>query len=334
MPYQFIIFDLETSDTGSKAEICQLSAITQTGSMYSSYIMPKSNISPGASRVNNLTVENINGTRSLCKNSVPVAAMSLENALSSFIKFIQQACSINSCGTQSIPVLIGHNAAVFDVPVLLRNSGKLYDEQLDQINVNFGDSLPLIKSLIQSQHAPLKLTNGDYCRANISSVYQCLFKDEFNAHDALEDVKALRKILFSPELAIDIRTIVNGSQIQTVRDARMDLDYIDKRLELFQTVVGGLYCPQASESPITRGMTLKIAGSGLSYKDLCCLYQTFGDAGVVGILSRVHYCQQQPKCMRSGDKKPRVTNHKRILKNILLHFESKYGYKTHDQEQQ
>lgn len=334
MPYQFIIFDLETSDTGSKAEICQLSAITQTGSMYSSYIMPKSNISPGASRVNNLTVENINGTRSLCKNSVPVAAMSLENALSSFIKFIQQACSINSCGTQSIPVLIGHNAAVFDVPVLLRNSGKLYDEQLDQINVNFGDSLPLIKSLIQSQHAPLKLTNGDYCRANISSVYQCLFKDEFNAHDALEDVKALRKILFSPELAIDIRTIVNGSQIQTVRDARMDLDYIDKRLELFQTFVGGLYCPQASESPITRSMTLKIAGSGLSYKDLCCLYQTFGDAGVVGILSRVHYCQQQPKCMRSGDKKPRVTNHKRILKNILLHFESKYGYKTHDQEQQ
>ena len=154
--------------------------------------MPKSNISPGASRVNNLTIENINGTRSLCKNSVPVAAMSLENALSSFIKFIQQACSINSCSTQSIPVLIDHNAAVFDVPVLLRNSGKLYNEQLDQINVNFGDSLPLIKSLIQSQHVPLKLTNGDYCRANISSVYQCLFKDEF------EDIKALRKILFSP----------------------------------------------------------------------------------------------------------------------------------------
>ncbi len=186
---------------------------------------------------------------------------------------------------QSIPVLISHNAAVFDVPVLLRNAGKLYNEQLDQINVNFGDSLPLIKSLIQSQHAPLKLSNGDYCRANISSVYQCLFKDEFNAHDALEDVKALRKILFSRALAIDIRTIVNGSQIQTVCDARVDLDYIDKRLELFQTFVGSLYCPQVSGSPITCSMTLKIAGSGLSYKDLCCLYQTFGDAGIVGILS-------------------------------------------------
>ncbi|CAB4024724.1 Hypothetical predicted protein [Paramuricea clavata] len=70
--------------------------------------MPKSNISPGASRVNNLTVENINGTRSLCKNSVPVAAISPENALSSFIK--------SSTFTKF---------------------GKLYDEQLDQINVNF-----------------------------------------------------------------------------------------------------------------------------------------------------------------------------------------------------
>jgi DNA polymerase III epsilon subunit-like protein len=77
MPYQSIIFDLETSDTGSKAEICQLSAITQTGCMYSSYIKPRSNISPGAFRVNNLTVENINGTRSLCKNSVPVAAINV-----------------------------------------------------------------------------------------------------------------------------------------------------------------------------------------------------------------------------------------------------------------
>jgi hypothetical protein len=72
--------------------------------------------------------------------------MSLENALSIFIEFIQQTCSINSCGTQSISVLIGHNAAVFDVPVLLGNSWKSYDEQLDQINVNSNDSLPLIKS--------------------------------------------------------------------------------------------------------------------------------------------------------------------------------------------
>ena len=253
--------------------------------------MPKSNISPRASRVNNLTIENIKGTRSLCKNSLPVVAMSLEIALSSFSKFIQKHCCINSSSTKSIPVLIGHNAAVFDVPILLRNAGKSYDEQLDQMNVHFGDSLPLIKSLLQRQHAPLKLSNGEYCRANMSSIYQCLFKHDFDAHDALEDVKALRKILFSPELAIDIKTILNGSQIKTVRDTRVDLDFLERRFDIFQTFVGSLYCPETGESPITQGMALKIAGSGLSYEDLCSLYQIFGDAGVVGILSSAHYCQ-------------------------------------------
>ena len=55
--YQFILLDLETSDTGKNAEICQLSAIAQTGATYSSYIIPNGNISSDASRVNKLTVE-------------------------------------------------------------------------------------------------------------------------------------------------------------------------------------------------------------------------------------------------------------------------------------
>ena len=64
-PYQLIIFDLETTDKGRAAEICQISAITQNGHTYSSYVLPKGNVSVGASRVNNLTVENIHGSRLL-----------------------------------------------------------------------------------------------------------------------------------------------------------------------------------------------------------------------------------------------------------------------------
>ena len=58
--YQLIIFDIETSDTGTKAEICQLSAISQNGLTYNSYIIPSGNISYRASRVNNLTIKCIN----------------------------------------------------------------------------------------------------------------------------------------------------------------------------------------------------------------------------------------------------------------------------------
>ena len=248
-------------------------------------------------------------------------ADSLEKTLSSFSNFIKQHCCTN--GKRFIPVIIGHNAAVFDVPILLRNAGRSYDEELQSLNVHFGDSLPLIKSLLQRKHTSLQLPNGENCRANIGSIYRCLFREDFNAHDALEDVKALRKILVSQELGIDIEAVVNGSQIMSVCDARSDLDFLDKKHDILQTFVGNLFCPNSAESAISKTIADKIAGSGLSYENLSSVYQTFGDAGIVGILSGPHNCQRQPQCSRSGDKAPRITNNKRILKSILIYFQSK-----------
>ena len=131
-----------------------------------------------------------------------------------------------------------------------------------------------------------------------------MFCEDFDAHNALEDVPTLQKILFSSELAIDIKDIINGSQIKSICDARVDLDFLDKRLYIYQTIAGNLYRPESSNSPISKAMAVKIAGSGLTYNDLCRLYWTFSDAGMVGILASNHYCQSQPKCLRSGDKKP------------------------------
>ena len=138
----------------------------------------------------------------------------------------------------------------------------------------------------------------------------------------MEDVKALRKILFSSELDIDIEAIVNGSQIMSICDARSDLEFLDKRLDILQTFEGTLFCPNSAESVISKAMAEKIAGSGLSYENLSSVYQTFGDAGIVGILSGAHYCQRQPQCPRSGGKTPRITNNKRILNSILIYFQS------------
>jgi hypothetical protein len=54
--YNFIFFDLETTATGRTAEICQLSAKSKNGNALSKYILPARDISPMASRVNDLTV--------------------------------------------------------------------------------------------------------------------------------------------------------------------------------------------------------------------------------------------------------------------------------------
>ena len=141
-PCQLIVLDLETRDKGRAAKIYQLSAVTRNGHTYSSYVLPKSNVSFGASRVNNLAVENyINGSRFLCKNSLPVVADSLAKALSSFSNFIKQHCCIN--GKRFIPAFIGHNAAVLMFPyfyVMLENHTMIDD--LKSVNVHFGESLP------------------------------------------------------------------------------------------------------------------------------------------------------------------------------------------------
>lgn len=113
---------------------------------------------------------------------------------------------------------------------------------------------------------------------------------------------------------------------QLVTQPRVELNFLERRLEIFPTFAGNLYCSESSNSPISKAMALKIAGSGLPYEDLRRLYQTFDDASVVEILARNHYCQRQPKCSRSADKetmgdKPQY----RILSNIILHFQLKYG---------
>ena len=65
--YKLVFFDIETTGTGKKAEICQLSAVNEIGGTFSSYIIPNSAVSPLASRVNNLSIEIINGKITLQK---------------------------------------------------------------------------------------------------------------------------------------------------------------------------------------------------------------------------------------------------------------------------
>jgi hypothetical protein len=147
-------------------------------------------ISPGESRVNDLTVQYIHGERVLCKNAYPVNSVSLGDALSSFVEFIR--CCINTVVVpNSKTILLGHNSSIFDIPTLFRSSDNSNKDQLTETNVYLGDTLPLTRSLIKNKHASLKQENGEFCKANLCRVF---------AHDALEDVTARRNILLDQKL--------------------------------------------------------------------------------------------------------------------------------------
>ena len=154
---------------------------------------------------------------------------------------------------------------------------------------------------------------GQYPKPGQSSVYQHLFQTTFDAHDALEDVIALRRILFSSKLTLSDEMLVNRSSVISVKDAAEDLKYLDNRHQRLLSFRGKLYNPGHAGSPIKQGIAEKIAGSGLAYEDLKDLYQRFGRKGLVCILTR------PPLSTRST--LPRVTNTPRIVSAILKHFE-------------
>lgn len=311
--YTFVVFDTETTCTGKNAELCQLYAIHEN-QVFSKYILPTGNVSTGASRVNKLSVQNINGIRKLLKENQPVETVSLDKALQEFHTFLSQV----KCSTQkeSCIVLIGHNSSTFDTPILLRRSDENFRSKLSNLNVYFGDSQILVKHLLKDKHPALQLSESASCKSNQSALYSHLFKEEFEAHDALEDVKALRKILFHSALQMNKEKLVNYSGVISVEQAIASMSYMDRRHEILQTFSGRLFDPRDDNGAIKQSMAQKIAGSGLSYSHLKELYLKFGTKGLLAILS------MPPS--QSTATKPRVTRTKRILDAIANHFQEAF----------
>ena len=180
------------------------------------------------------------------------------------------------------------------------------------MNVYFADSLHLMKKLIKNKHKALELDSSGYCKPNQRNFYNHLFKEQFDHHDALENVRALRKILFGSSLSLSRKNIVENSIIISAPHAVANMLYLDQRHELLLTFSDNLF-NVTDTGPIKRSMAQNIADSGLSYDDLHKLYTRFGRRGLVAILSN-------PPTTSSA-KTTRVTRTKRILAAIVRHFE-------------
>ena len=141
-------------------------------------------------------------------------------------------------------VLLGHNSSIFDTPVLLRNSGTHFTERLQKMDICFADSLTLFKTLIRKKMPCLQNSDGTFPKPNQSSLYNFLFAKSFEAHDALEDVLALRKIIVESRLELSLKTIIENSGVVSAVHAAKDVKYLDHRHLLMQSFKDSLYHPQ------------------------------------------------------------------------------------------
>ena len=260
-----------------------------------------------------MTINSVIGKRTLFKHNLPLQTLTCQEAISQFFNYIPR-CIQSGTNKNICTVLIGHNARRFDIPILLRQSARDIHAVMQALRICFGDSLPLFEHLTKIKYPALIHSNGKTCSSNQSSIYEALFKEKFAAHDAKEDVLALRRILFSSPICVTEQDIITHCKLISSCDALKDCQYLDKRYELLQTMKFKLYSEvRSDQAPITKSMAEKIAGSGLSYADLEKLFEQHGRKALVAVLSK------PPTVSRNN--KPRVTKTPRILASIVQQFE-------------
>ena len=221
-----LLFDLETTGLPLNSDICQISVqVLGEERVWSRYLVPTRNIAPGASRVNGLKVsKDENGKRVLLRWGQEVPAKSYIDGLKEFYMYL---CQLSRKHKKLHPsarlILLAHNGRRFDAPILINALRKISvtAKKLNDISVCFSDSWLILREL-QRNNNPL-LTYSDcvdggmkvQMTSNVSlkltSLYQHLFNEGFPAHDATEDVKAMKRILFEPPLQLPISIISNNT---------------------------------------------------------------------------------------------------------------------------
>lgn len=241
--------------------------------------MPFRDVEIHATRVNGLSVRTARGVRTLFKDNQPVETASLGKSLEIFLTFLEKTVRRVKSDNNIYTVLIGHNSRVFDTPTLIRQGGHQLCEKLSCRNVFFSDTLPVMKNLVKRKHPSLVSSDGSTVKLKQQSICQTLFHEPFPAHDAMEDVKALRRIAFDSCLNISEDMLIEN--MSSTQYAENDMKYLDRRYELLQTFRGTLYHPTNAEFPIKQQIAEKIAGSGISYRDLKNVFEKFGAKGLV-----------------------------------------------------
>ena len=152
------------------------------------------------------------------------------------------------------------------------------------LNVHFADSLAFIRQLIKEKCQALKTEDGSFVKTNQAAVYKAIFKADFPGHDALEDVKALSKILFDSPLGANACDIVNKSKTTTMQCALEELIYLDHCYALQQSFQGNL-CNPSDTGVMKKRLAKKLADSGIGYQHLRQLFDKHGEQGLLAILA-------------------------------------------------
>ncbi|XP_011407521.1 PREDICTED: exonuclease DPD1, chloroplastic/mitochondrial-like [Amphimedon queenslandica] len=209
-----ILFDLETTGLAKDSDITQIAAeVVGQNNMWSKYLIPNQDIGNDATQVTGIHVEETDGARVLMVGNEEVDAASYEDGLTQFYHYLCQLS--NGKDPNSRLILVAHNAKRFDAPILVNAFKKINVSSSDLLEkgIYFADSLEILRKLQKDQHPLLNNPQADKeggkkLSLGLGNLYRHLFQEDFPAHDATEDVKAMKRILFE-RLQLDKSFISN-----------------------------------------------------------------------------------------------------------------------------
>ncbi|XP_014853154.1 PREDICTED: uncharacterized protein LOC106924128 [Poecilia mexicana] len=170
--HPLVFFDLETTGLGQHCEIIQLAAVSG-GHSLNLYVVPRCRIERGAARVTGFKVR---GQRLYLDRRL-VFTNSLREVVVSFIAFLQML---------GRPLVVGHNIRHFDCPLLARALDELdLRAQFEGSVLGCVDTLPLARELLRDRGLQ------SFGQENL---VRELLGINYKAHDALEDVRALKTL--------------------------------------------------------------------------------------------------------------------------------------------
>lgn len=213
-----VIFDLETTGLiqgKDIPDICQIAAMAVGSDMWSRYLIPDKDVNPDASRITGLKViRNDGGQRVLTKGGNEIKdALEYKAGLKAFYDYL---CQLSQVGTRII--LIAHYGMKFDFQVLINAFKKINvdKDRLDGIGVWYADSHTLLRALHYRSPHVFPMGNRAEISFKLTALYQQFFQQDFPAHDACEDVRALKRLLFDSTIATHVESLISKNVSQTL----------------------------------------------------------------------------------------------------------------------
>lgn len=238
---------------------------------------PTKPISAGASRVTQLTVRKGKSYRM----GEPVDAVEMKGALQKFVNWLR--------AKNKKAVLFAHNANAFDSKRIIY---KLMKPNLlnpfTECVAGFVDSLSLFKNVL-----PERKTYSQ------ESLVPDLLGISYGAHESLEDVRALQKVVSH----VNVNSKKNSESSFTVDYAMESNKYCANRATNMHTVQ-----PLIAAKVVSKGMAEKIASSNLQLCHINLAFQRGGLEGIASILSE------------TINGKAWVTRSKRIAQQLYKYF--------------